>query len=1140
MNSQTGVNEMLALLDALKAAVRDFAAREEKLESRFRVQSAAVSDALASQNEAQAIAADENETAAEAALEEGKNLLQSRFEKRRLRISRAHAAVNQWVQDAIARCDAEWKDRTKEGVSAAELRRADELAAATTAYNNFQQGLAAAGNELAKLEAAARGAFRGYGKFRRLLAPEKKWPEPDLSPDENALFGEFQKLQAKVSGDVGRFRKLPLPLLFKFLPVWLLAAVCLGGVAANPVLAYFHRNDVTQLEAGIALAAFFLVIVIYFIGGHLSAPLAKTIAGDLARMRRLFDVCSEKSVAHLKSESARIEKEFETAKNNFNHEWRQAVREISDSRSTNSKVISEKAARIVQKNDRWHRTQLERIQPRHAEVMARLRAEDSAQARQIAEAYKTKTAQLEGEHQQRWRELETDWENSITPLCDQLRAANEAAGKVFPAWNDAVWKDWKPPTEFQNAAKFARLESSVEKFAGPLPKDPRLKWPSPQNISAPLSLLFPAQGSILFESGKTAGDDALGAINSIIFRLLATTPPGKLSFTIFDPVGLGQNFSSLMHLADYEEGSINSRIWTQSAQFEEKLAELNEHMEKIIQMYLRNEYATITEYNAQAGSVAEKYHFLVIASFPVNFSDTAAKRLRNIAANGARCGVFTLIHWDQRNAVPQDFVPDELRKNSVCLVRTDSGFELSNWRSSGIRLLLDSPPPPEFAKEFLIRVGEGSKNASRVEVPFEQIAPTELWQEETTEILRVPIGRSGATKFQYLEIGSGTRQHALIAGKTGSGKSTLFHVIITNLALRCSPDEVEFYLIDFKKGVEFKCYGSRKLPHARVVAIESDREFGLSVLQRLDEELRRRGDLFRKVGAQDLAGYKRAGGIEPVPRSLLMIDEFQEFFTEEDRISQGAAVLLDRIVRQGRAFGIHVLLGSQTLGGAYTLARATIGQMVIRIALQCNEADAYLIMDQDNPAPRLLSRPGEGIYNDAAGAIEGNSPFQAVWLSDKTRDSYLAKIRERADQKANQYPGPLVFEGNAPADVRENLILRNCLQVGLTCWKKLRRKFPCSPASGSARPIPSKARPRRFSGGRAAAACSSSARARNARRRSWQCRSSHSRRNFPRTPRGLCCSTARRRDFRSGNFWSASSAPCRMRRFKEATAILPK
>jgi len=563
-----------------------------------------------------------------------------------------------------------------------------------------------------------------------------------------------------------------------------------------------------------------------------------------------------------------------------------------------------------------------------------------------------------------------------------------------------------------------------------LPKDPRLKWPGPATVSAPLSLVFPGQGSILFESGRHSGDEAFGAINNIIFRLLATTPPGKLSFTIFDPVGLGQNFSALMHLADYEESSINSRIWTQSAQFEEKLSELNDHMEKIIQMYLRNEYATIAEYNAQAGSVAEKYHFLVIASFPVNFSDTAAKRLRNIAANGARCGVFTLIHWDQRSPLPQDFVPDELRKNSVRLVRNDRGFELASGHSPGMRLMFDPPPPPEFATEFLHQVGQGSKNANRVEVPFKQIAPAEpdIWTEETAELLRVPIGRSGATKLQYLEIGSGTRQHALIAGKTGSGKSTLFHVIITNLALRCSPEQVEFYLVDFKKGVEFKCYGSRRLPHARVVAIESDREFGLSVLQRVDDELRRRGDMFRKVGAQDLAGYKRAGGTEAVPRTLLMIDEFQEFFTEEDRISQGAAVLLDRIVRQGRAFGIHVLLGSQTLGGAYTLARATIGQMVIRIALQCNEADAYLIMDQDNPAPRLLSRPGEGIYNDAAGSIEGNSPFQAVWLSDKTRDGYLAKIRERGGQNTEQYPGPIVFEGNAPADVRENLPLRAALQ----------------------------------------------------------------------------------------------------------------
>ncbi|HKW30078.1 MAG TPA: FtsK/SpoIIIE domain-containing protein, partial [Verrucomicrobiae bacterium] len=588
------------------------------------------------------------------------------------------------------------------------------------------------------------------------------------------------------------------------------------------------------------------------------------------------------------------------------------------------------------------------------------------------------------------------------------------------------------PEEFKNAARFGHLEVALETFAEKLPKDRRLSLPGPANFTVPLALVCPRQGSILFETGKTGGNEAVAAINNIIFRLLSTTPPGKVTFTIFDPVGLGQNFAALMHLADYEESYINSRIWTQTVQFEEKLAELNEHMEKVIQMYLRNEYATISEYNAEAGAIAEKYHFLVIASFPVNFSETAARRLRNIAASGARCGVYTLIQWDQRQAPPQEFVPDELRKNSVCLTPAEKGFRLSTWHASGTRLLLDPPPPPETATRFLHQMGESGKDSTRVEVPFAQVAPTEadFWQEDTTDELRVPIGRSGAIKLQYLAIGKATRQHGLIAGKTGSGKSTLFHVIITNLALWCSPEQVEFYLVDFKKGVEFKCYATRRLPHAKVVAIESDRAFGLSVLERVDAELRRRGDLFRKVGAQDLAGYKRAGGTESMPRSLLMIDEFQEFFVEEDRVSQGAAVLLDRIIRQGRAFGIHVLLGSQTLGGAYTLARATIGQMVIRIALQCNEADAYLIMDQDNPAPRLLSRPGEGIYNDAAGSIEGNSPFQTVWLPDTERDRYLAKIRERADK--NRYPGPIVFEGNAPADIGENIPLRTTLESPAT------------------------------------------------------------------------------------------------------------
>ena len=61
-----------------------------------------------------------------------------------------------------------------------------------------------------------------------------------------------------------------------------------------------------------------------------------------------------------------------------------------------------------------------------------------------------------------------------------------------------------------------------------------------------------------------------------------------------------------------------------------------------------------------------------------------------------------------------------------------------------------------------------------------------------------------------MRLGRGTSQHLLVAGKTGSGKSTFLHGLITNTALIYSPEQVEFYLIDFKKGVEFKSYADCK------------------------------------------------------------------------------------------------------------------------------------------------------------------------------------------------------------------------------------------------------------------------------------------------------------------------------------------
>jgi len=172
-------------------------------------------------------------------------------------------------------------------------------------------------------------------------------------------------------------------------------------------------------------------------------------------------------------------------------------------------------------------------------------------------------------------------------------------------------------------------------------------------------------------------------------------------------------------------------------------------MEKVIQMYLRNEYATIAEYNEQAGVIAEKYQFLVVADFPVNFSDVAARRLLSIAASGARCGVYTLFALGPAPAIAQDFVPDELRKSAVRVSCKGTEFLLFGKAESGEELVLEAPPLPEQAIQFIQTVGQSSRDSSRVEVPFSQItpAPDEIWSEETTSELRVRLAARAPPSF---------------------------------------------------------------------------------------------------------------------------------------------------------------------------------------------------------------------------------------------------------------------------------------------------------------------------------------------------------------------------------------------------------
>jgi S-DNA-T family DNA segregation ATPase FtsK/SpoIIIE len=950
-------------------------------------------------------------------------------EQRRNRLQQAYHSS----KFAIAQQTQQIKDRRIGNVQGEIMRnrqsRQQEFEQAIERHRAFRASLIAHREVRRNLRKSVLCSFRSFrpcieGLFNGRSSADAM-PETGTTPEETRTL-LLERLE-EARGIATAANRLPMVAFFRFLPLWILASVIL---AMHLWMAMRTGGGGMRLVMPSLLIAEGVLLAIWI--GALISSLAviRRAASALATARELEVAADGMSGANLAALDAEIKGEHAEESRNLSETFRESDDEWRARLAEGQHKLDQRYARSHERLVRLHQRGLGKIKAAHEQALTQARMESEERTRGFATVQNTVKSAIEAETQGNLDALALSWRDTVLPTLEEMEALDAESRTRFPAWNTQTCASWEPPDEAPRALRIGGIKVDIRTLTGGMPADERFNDHSDGILTIPLALAFPDQGSILIESDGTDDGASTRALHAIALRIFASHPPGRVSFVFIDPVGLGKEFAGLMHLADYEETLIHHRIWTQTIHIEERLAELNDHIEKVIQMYLRDEFANITEYNQQAGTIAEKYRFLVISGFPSGFSDTAMKRLLSIATSGARCGVHLLIQRDIRQAAPYPALDDELRRTCLRVLSDKDGFRLDGAPDGAEVVVFDPPPAHQDSIALVHRIGRASVDSNRVQVPFSQVAPpdAEIWKSDTSQELRVPVGRTGAKKLQMLAIGKGTRQHMLVAGKTGSGKSTLFHVIITNLSLWCSPEQVEFYLVDFKKGVEFKCYAAKHLPHARVVAIESDREFALSVLQRVDAELKRRGELFRHAGTQDLAGYKRSAGSGPLPRTLLLIDEFQEFFTEDDAVAQESSLLLDRIVRQGRAFGIHVILGSQTLGGAYTLARATLGQMVIRVALQCNETDAHLIMDDDNPAPRLLTRPGEGIYNDQAGALAANSPFQIVWLPENERDDILDRITSLASASSALPPPPIVFEGNAPADVRDNMELHRLFE----------------------------------------------------------------------------------------------------------------
>lgn len=522
----------------------------------------------------------------------------------------------------------------------------------------------------------------------------------------------------------------------------------------------------------------------------------------------------------------------------------------------------------------------------------------------------------------------------------------------------------------------------------------------------------------------------------LLLRMLSALPPGQVELTLIDPLQLGQSVEPFLPLLKVKQLVAQGHVLTRSDEIEAALGKLTDEVEEIIQHRFNDKTSNWSEYNAINADTPLTYKVVLLFDFPEQISDKSLWFLGRLCENGPHCGVLPIIAIDGQRMEDRRYekfagtLKTSAMQLDTLLQRSEAGDLLCTYHP-------EQWPRKDVLDSFMATLAEHCAAKTRFKKTMSDLWMNFAKGETTLGGFDIPVGWTSAGEITTLRLGAtDSEHHVLLAGKTGSGKSNLLHVLIHTLCEKYSPEELDLYLLDYKESTEFNVYATPPVPHARLVATESDPEYGVTVLRHLVGELEVRARRFKSENVNDFAEYRRSSGVR-LPRVLLVIDEFQVLFSEGRQVAEAAEQLLSKLLKQGRSFGIHILLATQTLKGINAQSIGSIiTQLGCRIALACGQEDSAMILGGGNLAAAELSSPPEGIINNANGAKSGNMKFMIPFAGESEhRRELLTKLIERtclsgATAKTKVFSGASLPEMPPPSEYQAACAQEETLLLG--------------------------------------------------------------------------------------------------------------
>ncbi|PPF63842.1 cell division protein FtsK [Rathayibacter tritici] len=254
--------------------------------------------------------------------------------------------------------------------------------------------------------------------------------------------------------------------------------------------------------------------------------------------------------------------------------------------------------------------------------------------------------------------------------------------------------------------------------------------------------------------------------------------------------------------------------------------------------------------------------------------------------------------------------------------------------------------------------------------------------------------------------------HGLVGGTTGSGKSEFLRSFVAGLAAWNDPTRLNFVLIDFKGGAAFAA--CERLPHTIGTISNLDAQLADRALRALEAEMKRRQRIFAAAGegVDTLDAYWATSPAEPMPRLLLVVDEFAMLAKEHPDVLTS----LVSVAAVGRTLGVHMILATQRPAGVVN--DDILANTNLRVALRVQSRDdSANVIGVASAAEISRSQTGRAFVKLGQNDI---SPVQTALVTGRAEAAAVEAIEVRLVGFTGvplEDPSPVTADETAPTDL---------------------------------------------------------------------------------------------------------------------------